>query len=81
LRPSLYVGGAATVSKTLPLYDAPMLTVFDNRELAILFWMAALVVFAIVNKSIRPSVAAVIDALFQPTLLTISSSWLYTRAS
>jgi hypothetical protein len=44
--------------------------VFDNRELAILVWAAALLVLAIIARSIRPALVAVIDALFEPKLLT-----------
>jgi hypothetical protein len=44
--------------------------VFDNRELALLAWAVALLVFVIVNKSLRSSMAAVVDALFEPQLLT-----------
>jgi hypothetical protein len=44
--------------------------VFDNRELALLAWAAALLVLAIIARSIRPALVAVIDALFEPKLLT-----------
>jgi hypothetical protein len=44
--------------------------VFDNRELALLAWAAALLVLAIIARSIRPALVAVINALFQPKLLT-----------
>jgi hypothetical protein len=44
--------------------------VFDNRELALLAWAAAVLVLALLSKSIRPSLAGLLDALFEPKLLT-----------
>jgi hypothetical protein len=45
-------------------------TVFDNRELALLAWAIALLVLCVIARSIRPALAAVIDSLFAPKLLT-----------
>jgi hypothetical protein len=44
---------------------------FNNRELALLFWVGVLLIFAIASKRIRPSLIAVLHAIFEPKLLTI----------
>lgn len=53
-------------------------SIFNSREIAIIIWLSAILIFCIIKKNIRPSLFGIVQTLFSLKLFQIQfASWCY----